>query len=489
MPVGNKKSRSKMKKEYQHLYEKLTEYAASDYYPYHMPGHKRRTFGDLPGELFSMDITEIDGFDDLHHPEEILEHLQKQAAALYGAEESFYLVNGSTCGVLAAISAALNPQESILMARNCHKSAYHAAYLRGLDIHYLWPEQVEGFPICEAITPEQVSDALEQTKDIRAVLIVSPTYEGRIADVKEIARLVHEKGIPLIVDEAHGAHLGLDDTMPENSCRNGADLVIHSVHKTLPSLTQTALLHVNGSLVDREKLRRFLRIYQSSSPSYVLMAGIDNALQMVEQNGKQMFEIFQQRFRKMMRDLEACKHLKFLPYEPGKQDVGKLVISTHKSNITGRQLYDILLKQYHLQLELAAENDCLAMFTVGDTEEGYERMTKALLEIDASLESVQRAENNDEKTIVPEAKCAEDVIPLRKAWDAPQEILPLTQAIGRYVGDFIQVYPPGVPILVPGEKMTREKYDMIVTYIEKQLNVQGLERMDREPGMKVLMDS
>lgn len=170
----------------QHLYEKLTEYAASDYYPYHMPGHKRREYGGLPREVMQMDITEIDGFDNLHQPEEVIAALQQKASNLYGAEESFYLVNGSTGGILSAISAALPIGGHLLMARNCHKSVYHSVYLRQLQADYLYPPMVAGWNIYDAVTPAQVQEALEQTGTIGAVLIVSPTYEGRIADVAAI---------------------------------------------------------------------------------------------------------------------------------------------------------------------------------------------------------------------------------------------------------------------------------------------------------------
>ena len=288
------------------LYRRLKAYSETDEYPYHMPGHKRQVCGELPQEIMNIDITEIDGFDNLHAPEEILLRLQEEAARLYGAEESFYLVNGSTCGVLAAISAAVPKGGRLLMTRGGHKSAYHAAYLRNLTISYLYPEMMQEYDIYDAITPEQIAEALAKEPVPDAVFLVSPTYEGRIADIEKIAQIVHSKGIPLIVDEAHGAHLGLAEGLAKNSCQCGADLVIHSVHKTLPALTQSALLHVNGNRIDRDRLRRFLHIYQSSSPSYVLMAGIDNALQVVEEQGDYLFTKFQINYLRMLTELSEC---------------------------------------------------------------------------------------------------------------------------------------------------------------------------------------
>lgn len=497
----------------EHLFEELRKHSESDIYPYHMPGHKRRPFGMLPGELSRIDITEIDGFDNLHQPEGILDGLQREAAGLYGAEESFYLVNGSTCGILSAVSCALPEGGHILMARNCHRSAYHGIYLRGLRATYLYPPYLEEYGIYDALEPEEVRRALEREPDIGAVLVVSPTYEGRISDIRAIADIVHERGIPLIVDEAHGAHLGLADGFPKNSCQQGADLVIHSVHKTLPALTQTALLHVNGQRIDRGLLRRFLRIYQSSSPSYLLMAGIDNALRYVGLQGQEAFGAFRQRFEAMLDRLRGCRHLRFLMDTGDRQDTGKLLISTKQSGLTGKQLYDILLGRYHLQPEMASTGFVLAMFTVNDGEEAYRRMTEALLAIDGALEEgmahtpEKRAEGraaeapgSGEYRPGAGALCGEGAgesaghgrnrgtgrsgaIPLAKAWDMPTEQIALAESEGRYIGEFINLYPPGVPLLVPGERMTGELIGMISEAEEQGLEVQGVGRRKGAGGL------
>lgn len=497
----------------EHLFEELRKHSESDIYPYHMPGHKRRPFGMLPGELSRIDITEIDGFDNLHQPEGILDGLQREAAGLYGAEESFYLVNGSTCGILSAVSCALPEGGHILMARNCHRSAYHGIYLRGLRATYLYPPYLEEYGIYDALEPEEVRRALEREPDIGAVLVVSPTYEGRISDIRAIADIVHERGIPLIVDEAHGAHLGLADGFPKNSCQQGADLVIHSVHKTLPALTQTALLHVNGQRIDRGLLRRFLRIYQSSSPSYLLMAGIDNALRYVGLQGQEAFGAFRQRFEAMLDRLRGCRHLRFLMDTGDRQDTGKLLIATKQSGLTGKQLYDILLGRYHLQPEMASTGFVLAMFTVNDGEEAYRRMTEALLAIDGALEEgmahtpEKRAEGraaeapgSGEYRPGAGALCGEGAgesaghgrnrgtgrsgaIPLAKAWDMPTEQIALAESEGRYIGEFINLYPPGVPLLVPGERMTGELIGMISEAEEQGLEVQGVGRRKGAGGL------
>lgn len=462
------------------LYQKLKEYGNSDYYAYHMPGHKRRLFGEMPPELFQMDITEIEGFDNLHQSEGILKKLQEKAAKLYGAEESFYLVNGSTCGILSAISAALPAGGHILMARNSHKSAYHACYLRNLTISYLYPPCLEAYDIYDGFCAAQVEEALSREPDIGAVFLVSPTYEGRIAEIKEIARIVHKRGIPLIVDEAHGAHLGLAEEFSPNSCQLGADIVIHSVHKTLPAMTQTALLHVNGNLINRSNLKRFLHIYQSSSPSYVLMASIDNGLELVERQGNALFREFRENYVRLLKNLQACKHLHFVPLEENKQDIGKLVISAKGTGLSGQHLFDMLLEQYHLQLEMAAGSYCLAMFTIGDDREVYERMEKALLEVDAWID----AESDGGMQTITHAPHPDEVndavlfppIPLAKAWDMAWEEVPLEHAMGRHAAEFINLYPPGVPLLVPGEILQNKHLQMLTKYRKQGLNIQGVEK-------------
>jgi arginine/lysine/ornithine decarboxylase len=485
------------------LYDKLKNYGESDYYPYHMPGHKRRAAGNFGRDITGIDITEIDGFDNLHAPEDIFVGMQRKASELYGAEESFYLVNGSTCGVLSAISAAVPEGGHILMARGSHKSAYHAVYLRKLSVSYLYPRIMEEFDICEAVTAEQIEDVLnniriksnkpEPEKDIRAVFIVSPTYEGRIADVRKIADMLHKRGIMLIVDEAHGAHLGMAEGFAENSCQAGADIVIHSVHKTLPALTQSALLHVNGKLADREKLRRFLHIYQSSSPSYILMAGIDNVVNLLQNDRVELFKNFRDRYESMMTELQKCSRLSFLKMEKG-QDIGKLVISGKSAGVSGQDIYNILLHKYHLQLEMASSGYCLAMFTIWDGEEAYRRMTEALFKIDRQLceeGTIQDVAYYSGYNVTELLTQADDSpVPLWKAWDMESEYISIAEAAGRYAGEFVNLYPPGIPLLVPGERFTDRLCHAVKIYIRQGLNVQGVEKCS-ETGqymVKVLAD-
>lgn len=461
------------------LYDKLLQYQASEMYPFHMPGHKRRK--EDFANPFLIDLTEVEGFDNLHHAEGILKDAQDRAAALYHSEETHFLVNGSTCGILAAVSACISRGGKILMARNCHKAAYHAAYLRGLDIEYLYPEREEIFGLNGGIQEGAVKEALKKSQDIQAVMITSPTYDGVVSNVEKIAQIVHRKGIPLIVDEAHGAHFGFHEYFPRGSVEMGADLVIHSLHKTLPSLTQTALLHVNGNRVDRERLRRFLDIYQTSSPSYVFMAGMDACVCLLEEKGRELFESLRRKLEVFYRRAENLRYIRLandgIKGKSGIYDFdrSKLVISVRDTGITGNQLANLLRHNYHLELEMAAGSYGLALISIADTEEGFLRLSEALKEIDAHLEvKIEgNAEENiwkiEDTIIKNEVRCK-----IQEALESPGESILLEQSEGRVCREFVYLYPPGIPMLVPGEIITREALDRIRRFLKEGYSVQGM---------------
>lgn len=598
----------------EYLLEKLKQYGASDFYPLHMPGHKRqiRHFVDP----FAIDITEIEGFDDLHHARSILLEAQCRAARLYGAEETYYLINGSTCGILAAVAASVKRGGRILMARNSHRSCYHAAFLNDLRVTYLYPpvsvceavqtesagqgicenvrcgeredigrgicenvrresitsetcgnerRQGSACRICGSISPADVEEALRQNPDIEAVLVTSPTYDGVVSDIRAIAEIAHAAGAVLIVDEAHGAHFGMHPYFPEPALSCGADIVINSLHKTLPSLTQTALLHVQGNRADREKLRKYLDIYQTSSPSYVLMAGMDACVRLLQERGGELFDAFTQRLERMkselrqkLRVLQLLDRETFLAQgefretpenpectenrmvgqnagingieqrttEPGNTgasenvkslenapvydlDRSKVLISTAHCAMTGPELADLLRNEYHLEPEMAAADYVTAIMTVADTQEGFDRLTAALLEIDAKLwaetgttvqkERVRKAEGKHENELDGSRLCAdpclnidtkegadtdrfgsevsenekkskkkdiviswtryprsEEVLSIREAEECPAEQVALADSAGRISAEYVYLYPPGIPLLVPGERITEE---------------------------------
>jgi arginine decarboxylase len=371
------------------LEEKLLEYSHGNDYGFHMPGHKRQKEANpfLGMEIVpaSIDITEIPGFDDLHEAEGILKEEMERAAAFYGTKATIFSVNGSTASNLAAISAAVNFGDHFLMAENCHRSVYHAASLLHLKSHILKPKNLtEDVP--GPIEATDVKNALEQWP-CSAVVITSPTYEGIVSDIASIAEIVHAHGAVLIVDEAHGAHLSRHPYFPASAINKGADLVIHSLHKTLPSLTQTSVLHNVTGRIPTEKLHEWMDVYESSSPSYILMASITSCIHTLEENGEAYFNPYALRLKACRERLKELKNLKLLdPNANGiKADPSKIVILTDPAKMDGKKLADILREDYRLVMEKVMPHYALAMTSCADSEEGFKRLEKALFEIDEMM--------------------------------------------------------------------------------------------------------
>ena len=532
------------------LFENLKAYSESDYYPFHMPGHKRNSQSGPLSTFYACDITEIDGFDNLHQPEGIIRKAQERAAALYHSGETYFLVNGSTSGILSAISAVADRGSKLIVARNCHKAVYHAAFLNHMELRYLYPKCDKDFGIAGGIKACQVEEAITeimkeacresgeiQRKEgirtetgaereasglIAGIVITSPTYDGISSEISEIVKTAHHYQIPVIVDQAHGAHFGFHPAFPKGAVTEGADLVIHSVHKTLPAPTQTALIHRNGNLVSTQRLRRYLGIYQTSSPSYLLMAGIDSAMALLETEGWERLDSLLARRSELEKKAEALSCIRILPMqnrqeqkiqEQKKSDTacfrseadrrdrtqyvgcepGKLVISVRGSGFTGQWLYHRLREDYHLQMEMCGEDYVLAILSMMDTKEGFDRLWEALRELDDRMKKdrdgmrrMQSPENGGIGTTEPkeqaQKKTAErdaDIFP-RKVWEfwqactLPYQELPFKNAQGMVAADFINLYPPGIPILVPGERLDRNQMEKIRKYLADGFHVQGI---------------
>lgn len=480
-----------------YLYDKLKKYSESGYYGFHMPGHKRNpalTGAELP---YKIDITEIPGFDDLHHAEGILKEAQERAARLFGAEETHYLVNGSTVGLLSAVLGSTQRGDRILMARNCHKSVYNAVCLNELEPVYIYPARCEDTGMNGPISPEDVAKALGENPDIRAVVITSPTYDGVVSDISCIAETAHERGIPLILDEAHGAHFGFHPYFPLNGNALGADIVIHSLHKTLPSLTQTALLHINGDLADRGRVRRYLHILQSSSPSYVLMASLDECVRTLDGRGPEIFERYVSVLDHTRQALSGMSHLRLL--ETAMYDRSKILVSCaglyerdeyekdrrETKNYTGKQLYQELNEKYLLQMEMASLSYIIAMTSPADTESAMRRLENALFEIDGKLakngmNDGENASPNSEKT---EGFAGNEMIYTpaeaeRLVYRKKQETMcvPLQECGGRIALEYAYVYPPGIPLIVPGERVSEEVTGQIAEYERSGFEIEGTGR-------------
>lgn len=450
------------------LYDALIEYANSDYVPFHMPGHKR-TLMEFENP-YRFDITEIDGFDDLHHASGIIKDAQEYAALVCQADETHFLVGGSSSGILSAIFSATEQNGEIIMARNCHRSVYHAAELRQLRTHYLYPEMLpEG--ISSDITVEMVEEAVLKYPKAKTLILTSPTYDGVVSDIRGIVEAAHERGVTVIVDEAHGAHFLKESGFPKSAIRCGADVVIQSTHKTLPALTQTALIHMNRDYGYREKVRKYLRMFQTSSPSYVLMASIDQAMHWYAEEGREAYQEYLSKLKRLRGALKTqLRFLKLLtPERAFDYDISKILISTEDSDISGQELYGRLLKKYHIQPEMVSAHYVLFMTSVADTDGYYRRFLEALLEIDGTLEANQVPGQAKDEPGRPKP-----VMRICEAVEKNKKTVPLLESIGQISGSYVYIYPPGIPFLTPGEKISERCVRQIQRYLEKDLEVCGL---------------
>ena len=374
------------------------------------------------------------------------------------------------------------------MSRNCHKAAYHGVFLNRLRVEYIYPQIIEEFGIQGGLVPEDVEKVLKTDHDIQAVLVVSPTYDGIVSDIEKIVEICHGCGIPLIVDEAHGAHFRYHKGFPVSALDLGADVVIQSLHKTLPAFTQTSILHVKGNLVDWERLEHYLQIFQSSSPSYLFMAGMERCLRFMEESkgteegmtgGRSRMDQFYHRLVKLRKELGAMKRLRLLEEDSkGKNgvydlDISKVIISARGTGINGEELGEWLRRDYHLEMEMCAAEYVTAITTVMDTEEGLRRLRNALLEIDGKLSDRVESQDCGKKNQRYELK-PETVMSIADGWEQADKKISLEDSVGRISGEYIYLYPPGIPFVVPGEKISQEVVDLVKRYQKCGYSVQGM---------------
>ena len=481
----------------QSIYEKLKNYANSDAYPFHMPGHKRQV--DWISNAYDIDITEIDGFDDLHHAEGMLKDGMDRMAQSVGAKKSYYIVNGSTCGILAAIYGSCKRGATVAVARNTHKSVAHAMILRELKPVYIYPQNVDNLCISGQVIHNDVEKAYQQSPEIEAVILTSPTYEGIVSDIRAIADVVHAHRGILIVDEAHGAHLPYTKNLPASAIEEGADLVIQSLHKTLPCLTQSAALHICSDRVDIKKIERALHIFETSSPSYLLMAGMDLSVRYMQQEGKEKLDELTKRLQLFYQKSKEWTKLWFLYPEMERSpqnyqlsgdranlfvDYTKIVFGARGYKNSGRILHAILRDRYHLQPEMSAPDYVILMTMLTDTEEGFSRLETALSEINQELEDGRLCLEKKKTLLAPVFVQLEQAMIPAEAAETETEPVLFENAIGRISAETVYVYPPGCPFLMPGEKISEELLLLVHYYKDSGMELYG---MENETGEHILV--
>lgn len=458
------------------IYDGMTKYMEHQYRPWHMPGHKRKNIME-PFDLFSYDVTEAEGLDNLACPEEFIREALDDATAIYHTKQTLYLVNGSTVGILTAIHACCNRGDKILISRNCHQAVYHAIELLELKPVYLIPQISNEHHIQGCVTVKSVEEAFLMHSDLKAVVIVSPTYEGVISNIEGISNIVHRNKSILIVDEAHGAHLPF--ISPDKSAiYQGADLVIQSLHKTLPSVTQTALLHVCTDTISVNQVKRFLQYFQTSSPSYPFMICMDDCIHWMNSDGGKLRATQYCEALIEFREWASClTHIRLLEEDDFKidensqcsYDFGKLCFVLNDTVDNGMDVAHALWITYKQAYEMAFYNGFLLMTSIMDTKEDFEKLKEALLALDAEVRIGQKEDDISiyeikERVVISPGSASG----MKKEWIA------VSNANGHIAGDYLYLYPPGIPILVPGEEISERLITYITGNSECMVRIQGI---------------
>ncbi|MFA9398094.1 MAG: aminotransferase class I/II-fold pyridoxal phosphate-dependent enzyme [Clostridiaceae bacterium] len=465
------------------LFDALKTYVENETIPFHVPGHKKgegmdSNFKNFIGDnAFKIDVTVFKSVDSLHHPTGAIKKAQELAADAYGSDAAFFSMHGTSGAIQAMIMSVVSSGDKIIIPRNVHKSVTAGVILSGATPVYMQPEFDKKLGIAQGITPETVKKTLEENKDAKTVLIINPTYYGVATDLKKIADIVHSYDIPLIVDEAHGPHLGFNEALPMSSMEAGADICSQSTHKIIGALTQCSLLHVNSQRVDVHRVQQILNLLQTTSPSYILMASLDCARRQIATEGEELLN------KALSLTKYARVEINKIPgfycfgdeilKNPGvySLDPTKITITCRDLGITGYELDMILSNKYYIQMELSDLYNVLAVGSFGDTLENYDALINALKEI--SAEYYGKGEAKSDFLDIP--PIPEQVQIPREAFNSLKTSVLIKNSIGMISGEFLLAYPPGIPILCPGEKITKEIISYVNQLKEAGLYVQGTE--------------
>lgn len=465
------------------LFDALMEYVNRETIPFHVPGHKKgvgmdEEFKDFIGENpFKIDVTVFKLVDSLHHPTGPIKNAQLLAADAYGSDAAFFSIHGTSGAIQAMIMSVVSSGDKILVPRNVHKSVTAGIILSGALPVYMQPELDKKVGIAQGVTPETVEATLKDNPDAKAVLIINPTYYGVATDIKKIADIVHSYDIPLIVDEAHGPHLGFNDKLPVSAMQAGADICAQSTHKIIGALTQCSLLQVKSKYVDIHRVQQILNLLQTTSPSYILMASLDCARRQIALHGKELLDKTIELANYARKEINAipgfyCFGEEILG-EPGVYavDPTKITVTCRDLGITGYELDTILAEKYHIQVELSDLYNVLAVGSFGDTKESIDSLINSLKEISEDYSNRQ----NKKPDFFDIPDIPESALIPREAFNSKKVSISIKESVGMISGEFLLAYPPGIPVLCPGEIITQEIIDYVYELKEAGLYVQGTE--------------
>lgn len=469
------------------LFTGLVEHSKKNPTQFHIPGHKKGAgidpeFRDFIGDnALSIDLINIGPLDDLHQPKGIIKQAQDLAADAFGADHTFFSVQGTSGAIMTMVMAVCGPGDKIIVPRNVHKSVMSAIVFSGAVPIFIHPEIDNTLGISHGITTDSVNKALEQHPDAKGLLVINPTYFGVAADLKRIVDIAHSYEVPVLVDEAHGVHIHFHDGLPLSAMQAGADMAATSVHKLGGSMTQSSILNVREGLVSANRVQTILSMLTTTSTSYLLLASLDVARRRLVTEGFDLIEKTIQLANYTREKINEIEKLKCIGREIlGSKatfdfDPTKLIISVKDLGITGSDAEVWLREKYNIEVEMSDLYNILCIVTPGDTKK------EADLLIDALANLSDEVSHLSESRIVPEVLLPDiPVLALspRDAFYSETEVVPFEASAGRVIAEFIMVYPPGIPIFIPGEIITEENLTYIQTNIEAGLPVQGPEDYD-----------
>nr|WP_267384746.1 aminotransferase class I/II-fold pyridoxal phosphate-dependent enzyme [Cyanobacterium sp. uoEpiScrs1] len=430
---------------------------------FHTPGHKQGQGISQPLErllgktAFTADLPELPELDNLFAPSGVIKKAQKLAAEAFGAEQTWFLVDGSTCGIVAAILATCNPGDKIVLPRNIHQSAIAGLILSGAVPIFVSPYYDPLWDLSYSITPNSLKQVLEENSDVKAVMVVYPTYHGVCSDIKAIVDLTHCRGIPLLVDEAHGGHFTFHQDLPPCALSMGADLSVQSTHKVLGAMTQASMLHLQGTRIDPQRISRALQLIESTSPSYLLLASLDGARQQIALQGKELLDKTIELSRKARQELSQIQGLSILDLkEPFDSfyylDTTRLTVNVTALKLSGFEVDKILHKQLGITAELPMLRHLAFIISIGNTIDDITKLIAAFQVLGNAYYCPHTPTFPYPHLPVPQSPYPP--ISPRETFFAVTEMVDFNYSLGRISGDLICSYPPGIPILMPGEEIT-----------------------------------
>lgn len=465
------------------MFDALMEYVDRETIPFHVPGHKKgegieKKFKKFMGENpFKIDVTVFQLVDSLHHPTGPIKKAQELAADAYGSDATFFSIHGTSGAIQAMIMSVISEGDTIIVPRNVHKSITAGIILSGAIPVYMQPELDKKLGIAQGVTPETVEETLRQNPHAKAVLIINPTYYGVATELQRIADIVHEYDIPLIVDEAHGPHLCFNDKLPISAMEAGADICAQSTHKIIGAMTQASLLHVRTKYVNQSRVQAIMNLLQTTSPSYILLASLDTSRKQIALEGEELLDRAIENSNYVRAEINKIPGFYCFGNEiignPGvfALDPTKICITCRDLGITGFDLDMILSNKYHIQMELSDLYNVLAVGSFGDTRENLDKLIEALKEI--SEEYMNKGGVKPDFLDIP--AIPKQVLIPREAFNGYKESVLLEDSVGEVSGEFLMAYPPGIPVLCPGEVITEEIVQYVNDLKKTGLYVQGTE--------------